>query len=355
MNCRCKYIFVLFLPFACRPVPQPEIIGTTSDGLAIYNLVQNGNFEAWDTPFQPSGWKFVNPLATYAFRQSDSSFEGDWALHVRANTQGAYYLHQSIVVEPRTYYLASVMVSGDIHDWHYGGFTIATPSGSRVLAKHKTAMKSFPNYSGELMAKFYSHELDTVQVSLGFDSGINASVRFDHFRIRKVDEVSLERESQDLLDALGLEDFDSVNYHNNVLSVCATVNQQLKMPKAVRIKFGNRIEPLLTDSSWFNRFFSEPSQSAYCQQASLSVSDLLLQFRIPTQHIHFVDDGVGFHQFIEYWNPYMQRWIIVDPYYGIGYHKNHQLIGYEELIEIKKKGVSEAVWSCSISIDGNTT
>ena len=171
---------------------------------------------------------------------------------------------------------------------------------------------------------------------------MNATVWFDALKIRKVENAILAPREQQLIAVFGLDEFDSVNYRNNVLSLCATLNSQLKKSMAKKIEFGDSIKPLLKDSSWFHRFFSQPTESGFCQQASLSASDLMLQFKIPTRHIHFQKEGVGFHQFIEYWHPYLGKWIIVDPYYGIGYHQDQELIGYNELVKLKERGITEA-------------
>ena len=49
------------------------------------------------------------------------------------------------------------------------------------------------------------------------------------------------------------------------------------------------------------------------------------------------EKNVGIHQFYEYWNPFLEKWIIVDPFYGINYVNNNQeLIGYQELLKLLK-------------------
>ena len=85
------------------------------------------------------------------------------------------------------------------------------------------------------------------------------------------------------------------------------------------------------------------SESSNCQKSSLSSKNILDEFNIPTTQVHFVnDDNIGIHQFFQYWHPYLDRWIIVDPFYGINYiNSNEELIGFIELSELaKSKSIS---------------
>jgi hypothetical protein len=41
--------------------------------------------------------------------------------------------------------------------------------------------------------------------------------------------------------------------------------------------------------------------------------------------------GVGLHQFQEYWNPFANKWIIIDPCFNTRYEKDGVLLGDEEI------------------------
>ena len=48
------------------------------------------------------------------------------------------------------------------------------------------------------------------------------------------------------------------------------------------------------------------------------------------------ENGTGFHQFLDYWDPYKRHWVIIDPFYGIQYRdKDLNLMGSEQALEIK--------------------
>ena len=44
------------------------------------------------------------------------------------------------------------------------------------------------------------------------------------------------------------------------------------------------------------------------------------EFNIPTRAVHLQDDSkTGFHQFLEYWNPFLEKWVVIDPYFSFRY------------------------------------
>lgn len=63
----------------------------------------------------------------------------------------------------------------------------------------------------------------------------------------------------------------------------------------------------------------EKVRNSYCQKSSLSLDELLRLYQIPTRQLHWQKNCSGFHQFLEYYNKYDDKWKIIDPYYGVRY------------------------------------
>jgi len=166
--------------------------------------------------------------------------------------------------------------------------------------------------------------------------------------------------SQFLVKELSLQPFNQEHFNSNVQQVAAYVNQGLIIPykyvsetpgssaqKKVmldsmennRQQIREQLAPFLVASSWFRMFLELPvleTADSYCQKASLSTSELLSALGIPTRQIHMTENGVGFHQFLDYWHPYKRHWVIIDPFYGIQYRdQDLNLIGSEQALEIQ--------------------
>ena len=88
-----------------------------------------------------------------------------------------------------------------------------------------------------------------------------------------------------------------------------------------------------TAYTYFNQYRHAPTQvkDGYCQRSSLSLGEILSnEFNIPVRQIYMQFAGIGKHQFLEYWNPFSRRWIIIDPCFNTRYIKNGQLLGDED-------------------------
>ncbi len=97
-----------------------------------------------------------------------------------------------------------------------------------------------------------------------------------------------------------------------------------------------KVYDITMPSSYLQSYLALPikeTSKSYCVKSSNSAHDILGEFGLMTRQIHFYNkDDIPIHQCFEYWNPYLGRWIIVDPFYGITYVNNsNELIGFQEL------------------------
>lgn len=204
-------------------------------------------------------------------------------------------------------------------------------------------------------------------LSVKFFSGDNRYVRHNlngNYKFCTIEEVSnvvenyMFKYANILTQNLPLFPMNEENYHENVLLITKFVNSVLISPinnyyhfegpsasaeeylvlEEKKREINHNVINLYLPNRWFDKFSSESvrqSPNAYCRKASLSCSDVLREFNIPTNQIHFTNDKGGFHQFYEYWNPYLKKFIIVDPFYGITYNSEEgELIGFKELSKL---------------------
>lgn len=79
--------------------------------------------------------------------------------------------------------------------------------------------------------------------------------------------------------------------------------------------------------------------NAYCQSSSLLLTLMLSSISVYSRHWHAsYQDNRGYHQFIEYYNPQRHKWIIVDPFYGVQYEKNGELLSTGEVGKLILEG-----------------
>lgn len=172
--------------------------------------------------------------------------------------------------------------------------------------------------------------------------------------------------SRFLVAKLELDSFDENNFDSNIRKIAAYVNQILIVPykyvaetpgtaaeksmfldsmERQRSMIREQLEPMLPQKSWLRQYLELPvlEMDSYCQKASLATSELLAILGIPSRQIHMTQNGTGFHQFLDYWQPFQQQWVIIDPFYGIQYvDRNQNLMGFEQAIRVKNTvGITE--------------
>lgn len=223
---------------------------------------------------------------------------------------------------------------------------------------------------GELIkfgTKFRSRD-ETVEIRLGFNNRGLASALVQNITIHEttdVPDVFNHSYANTLYKSLGLTEFDSLNYHKNVLLLAEYINSMLITPLVTYYNYVGTnkekqdilaredslkmINAIIVNAALTKGYFTEfiklpvtEMSKSYCVKTSLSSYDVLGIFNIPTRQIHFVNPttDIAFHQFFEYWHPYLQKWIIVDPYYGICYaDPAGNLLGFNEIKEYASKAM----------------
>lgn len=198
-----------------------------------------------------------------------------------------------------------------------------------------------------------------VEIRVGFKNRGFTRAMIKSISVQLTDEIASDFKmfnAQKLNLQLGLKPFDSVHYHRNILSIVTYVNALLISPlnnfyknsgdglakkkildQEDSIKKTRSFEvSLLYPNTYFDKLMKMSVRemgSAYCVKSSLSVRDVLSGFNIPVNQLHFKNKkGEAIHQSVEYWHPYANKWIIIDPFYGICYKdKTGIMLGFDEL------------------------
>jgi len=326
---------------------QPKVAGK--------NLIINGDFEEWHFNRLWKGW---STKSKYPKPQKIKDEEG-YKVSLKGSTMGINYISQEVPLHPGDYYVAKINIYS--YTGTYLNMGIQILEDDEIIGYHILPNNEYSN-TQELSIKFKAAS-NSVVIRVGFTNKGEGLVIFDKASLHQTEklvETFDHNYANYLMQELSLAPFDSLNYHSNILNISKYVNSILISPlrtyysltgkseqeiylENARIKrksISEEINTLLPDSRFadYSNLDIKENSNGYCQQASLSCDNLLNQFNIPVRQLHMVNkENVGIHQFYQYWNPYIKKWIIVDPFYGINYVNNNQeLIGYQQLLELLK-------------------
>lgn len=319
------------------------LLGCNSEPFPTFT---NGDFSQWEAN-ELIGWTTTNfSTTTRILELNDTSvlFKG---------SIGNSTISQQVAVTPGNFYVLEGSI--DLYegkDWNVGVWI----EGKENLGYHVLESRSFKNPT--LVKVKFQADQNFIDIKLGFQKFGMSEAVFNNFSLRESqDYVNLETDiANSIKKFVQLDSFDSLHLHQNVIILTEYINSLLITPLVNYYNFqGNDIDreysiqknQIIRDSlkyvfnqlmptSYLQSYLAIPikeSSNAYCVKSSESAHDILDAFGVMTRQIHFWNvDDVPIHQCFEYWNPYMKKWIIVDPFYGIAYiNSSDEVIGFEEL------------------------
>ncbi|MEQ9167931.1 MAG: hypothetical protein RLO12_16850 [Fulvivirga sp.] len=312
----------------------------------------NGSFSQWEGD-ELIGW--TNSIFSTTVK---NSYLNDTS--VLFKSAGNSKITQRVSVIPnKTYVVEGYIEKYEGAKWNVGLWI----EGKENLGYHVLESKSYQNPT--LVKVKFKADQNFVDINLGFKKyGIYEAV-FNDFSMRESrDYIYQESDIVNFIKrTVKLNSFDSLHLHENVVLLTKYVNSLLITPLVDYYNFEgkdvdrenliqenqiirdslkyvfNQLMPTSNLQSYLDLSIKETS-NAYCVKGSESAHDILGVFGVMTRQIHFYNvEDVSVHQCFEYYNPYMKRWIIIDPFYGISYvNASNELIGFDELNELINKG-----------------
>lgn len=192
----------------------------------------------------------------------------------------------------------------------------------------------------KVLISFNVKQSDTIDIKVGMSSG---RIKLDSFYVFKQeyfnDFIMATDLKNEIKELLRIDDFSASNFDNNIDKIVESINLTFLEP--------TRAESEKMVSFYRSDIFKNPSTSylhtyanddsvrySYCQKSSLSADDILKLFEIHVRQVHWTENCLGFHQFPEYWNPFDQKWKIIDPFYGVRYvNAKGDYLNFEEVKE----------------------
>lgn len=277
----------------------------------------------------PEGWQLEKNNNFSLEKRSVNSYDKPF---ISSQKPGEILFSQSITLDSGDYF---VMAKYNVNVTE-GGFFIKTNHslGIEILSSGSTCLRTI----FVLPVK----STQDVKFQFGFIDGSVGSALLDTIMIHKTEykvaaEKSNESKVQLIEKNLSLSLRQDETLDQNVNLFAESINSAFLSKKDMVSQ-----PPILTYSSsiFKDKYTSylatyindEKVRNAYCQKLSLSLDELLRLYQIPTRQLHWQKDCSGFHQFLEYYNKYDDKWKIIDPYYGVRYvDQNGNYLNFEEI------------------------
>ena len=331
---RWKPLILTLLPvlvIACRksadiPSTSPLLSTTANLTGATGNLLANGSLASLNS--------WPEAAATGGIIHSSGS-----GVQLSGNAQGRYAIFQRITLQAKKFYKLSVTASYTLNDYSPAGIYVMDSAMVHTLGEFEKVYSSGAGESWEFV--FYCRKPGPVVIVMGFLNGINGTVQLSNASLT-------EYAYQPRIKGSGFSDYlgqkfpllftysqydstiDKISDYMNSVLLCryAYYSDTTELPKLDKLIGAD------TAYSYFNtyRHSLDEITDSYCQKSSLSLGEILTnEFNIPVRQIYMSIGGVGLHQFLEYWNPFAGKWIIIDPCFNIRYRKNGKLLGDEDI------------------------
>jgi hypothetical protein len=297
------------------------------------NLLSNSSFDLWDSSSNLlRGWSTTASQHGVITRDSGG-------IKFEANVPGSYYIYQKVKLDARKFYQASVTTSYAVNNYFFGGIYMMDSSLHHILGKFEVAYSSATGDKWNII--FYNKMPTTVAIVIGFFNGINARAIFKNALLDEyhyTPRITSSAFSNYLNLRQGPLVFSARQFDQSVNNLAEFVNSILLCRYAYYSDSAQLpvVRKLIGDNpqyGYFNQYLDTLAniQIGYCQKSSLSLGEILgNEFNIPTRQMFMVFGPVGKHQFLEYWNPFASRWIIIDPCFNVRYAKDSVLLGTDD-------------------------
>jgi len=321
---------------ACKKDVQhqgvPEILVAYSND-ASTNLLANGDFSRWNTDSRHlTDWGMTSA-------QGIITAQKNGGLQFSGNTSDASYIYQRVTIDDDRFYMASINADYSIHNYFSCGLYIMDSSLHTVLGKFERTSSDGQEETWKVI--FRTKTKGQVAIVLGFPGGINATATFHNASLEAYDyqpEINGSPLAMHLSQKFPLL-FSATQFDSTVCKIADYVNSVLLCRYTY---LSDTAELPILDSligsdphyAYFNLYRGMVDQLpvAYCQKSSLSLADILTnEFHVPTRQVHMVFGDTGKHQFTEYWDPFAEKWIAIDPCFNAHYIRNGILEGVADL------------------------
>ncbi len=322
-------ILVLVFCYSCKkkdnkPVFQQEQkIDEQFSYKPISNeLLKNVNFKNWDTNSKPEHWQINNQV------DEPENFVVDrdtLDLLLKGHKSEEIYIEQSLKIEPDVFYLFEADVETNLK--HNSNSGIFIKSKEKTLAKRVFKTRTRDTY--RVIFKTQEKTQD-VNCYIGFSKPEEGSIMIKRISLKKVEinEFVYDSElAQNFFDVLELNFSNEQSFDESVAKISKNISDLLisrQRKDSVSMKRVDNLLPLLKyddkeEYAFLKRDLSVPIEKithSYQSKLVFGNMEILREFNIGTKRIDVYKNGNRIHLLFKYYNPFSEKWIIVDPFYN---------------------------------------
>ena len=304
---------LVLLTAACEIPPGREVYN------AAFLMEKNEQF--------PLGWEYERGHPESITKQHYPSIR-KWKPQISGEQEHPVIFSQRVILDSGSY---QVIGKFDLSISEGTFFVSATSEGHMEQIRFQTDKATCKR----VLFDIHNYQPSIWTLRIGFEQNSEGHALLDTLYTTKEDffkELTIDpREMRRTIsEEAGISEFDSSNFDRNVDQLAAGLNAAFLATESQPSVFGDALFDTESTRFLFTYAQDEDVGSGYGPKSSLSLDEILKLYRIPVRQLHWTRECFGFHQFLEYWNPYDRRWKIIDPCFGVRYvDENGTILGFE--------------------------
>ena len=342
-------LLLIVLVFSCKKDKTETKIATEDkkEILSSYNIIDsellvNNKFRSWDTNAKPSNWD-INETMDIPEEYVVDRDTLDMLL--KGNQDELIYLKQSLTVEPNAYYIFEANIETRLRSGMNSGLVV-TSNSEDVLGRRIFKTRS----EGDTKVIFNSKEFNEITCYIGFLSKGVGEISIKSISLKKVDVNNSIFESniaQNFLYDFELN-FDNKNQFDKSISILlkgvSDIMMSTKKNDTVNMARKDRLMLDLEEPSFLKTFLEGPTETitqSYASKLVFGGEEALNYFNIGTRVIEFRANNKRIHLALMYYNPFIDSWVTIDPFYNSKILANENLESLEpnQIIQMEYGGL----------------
>jgi len=309
-------------------------------------LLENNKFKNWDTNAKPSNWninKNLNIPEDYVIDRDTLD------LLLTRKEEVDVYIKQRVSVKPNTYYELSGDMGTQLRHGSYAGLSVSADDG-KTLGKKIFDIRNDRDYK----VIFNSNNYNEIICSVGFILEGTGDIMIKAISLKEVslnETIYESRIAQLYFDTLNLDFKNEISFDESVRKIIKHTSDLMMSETrkdSLNIVRKDNLLKLIEDDSSLNKILNNPNERvthSYPTKLVVTSIEALEEFNIGTKRIEFIQNKRRVHQSLGYYNPFAEKWIIIDPFFNsrISIDKNLSLIKKENVISTDFGGLSNNI------------
>lgn len=309
-------------------------------------LLRNVKFRNWKTNAKPTNWEINDKI------KSPEKYVVDrdtLDLMLKGSAEQEIYIKQKLNVEPSKFYVVEAKIETSLKHNSNSGL-IVTSEENNVIAKVMLDSKGVKVYR----VVFNSGNNNNVSCYFGFIEKEQGVIKIKSLTLKKIELVSdfyLSSVARTFNEDLHLDLNNEDTFDEGVRRIVEYTSKLLlanKRKDTISIARANVILKSLDTNSLFKKKLEASNKNithSFETKLVYSCIDVLTEFNIGTQRIELFKNKNRVHMLINYYNPYINQWKTIDPFYNsmLNINEDLSIIKEDQIRIIEFGGLSKNI------------